>query len=431
MQAQLVEASQKRRERVFWGGVAIVGGDQDARKTLPLCSGGNLLGAFEKSLGEKLRSVAPPLFDLQNTGGGPAKADNFKDQDALVMVVALVSENRFCQPDPIVAGKYRGVIKITAQLLFLDAGRNLQVTASYPLGIAQMGLYSAVPGDSDFAELAEAALMSDQRTSDGKPLSLRDQFLDQLARRTIVPRAWRQPIAVGGVSFSAGCQKTSVPGGVQEFPPDLFVRWSDQFANTFVNYLGTGSGLAVNPYHPGGELAVAKDPVLSAVGSLTMRTTDRQMLNASLKPPRMVFSLQIDRLTCSVNKRSTMFLNVMDYGFCGTLSVVNPDTGANLMSLPFEIPVSKASKLPRQLAEKYAGISAVKLLKEIVQKGQVDHAYWWQESVDLFLLQLAREIVFPEEDLGHRFIGLREQLNRSLNARLDGKAEMAIHGLAL
>src|SRR5205823_5759761 len=109
-----------------------------------------------------------------------------------------------------------------------------------------------------------------------------------------------------------------------------------------------------------------------------------------------VFNLQIDQLTCSVNQRSTMFLSILDYGFYGKLTVVNQDTGTNLLSLRLQIPATKGSKLPRQLAEKYADITAVKLLKEVVEKGQVDNAYWWQDRIDRYLLQLASEIVFEE-----------------------------------
>jgi hypothetical protein len=427
IEADLAESSQMRRERVFWAGIAIAGGDKEV--LLPLCSDAKLLHEFEQSVNEKMRSVNPAHFDLQNTGAGPARDDNWKDQDALVMMLVLVSENRFCQPDPVVEGKFRGRIKITGHMLFLDASKNMQVTASYPLGVAQLKLFTVVPGDTDFAELAKAALMSDERTADGKALSLRDQFLDQLAGRTLVPRAWRAPVAVSAVSFSAACQKTALPGGMQEISEDLLARWSQQFANTFVNYLGTGSGLAVNPYTIGGESAIAKDRVLSAAASLTMRTTDRKLRNASLKPPRMVFNLHIDQLTCSVNQRSTMFLNILDYGFYGKLTVVTPDTGANLLSLKLQIPATKGSKLPRQLAEKYADITAVSLLKEVVEKGQVDNAYWWQDRIDLYLVQLAREIVFEEEDLGHRFSAIREELKRSLNASLDRPVEIALSGL--
>ena len=419
IEAQLAESSQKRRERVFWGGVAVAGGDQESQDALPLCANRNLLHEFEQSVGEKLRSVNPPHFDLQNTGAGPARADNWRDQDALVMMLVLVSEDRFCQPDPAMPEKYRVIIKITGQLLFLDTSKNMQVTASYPLAVAQRNLTTTPPGEAEFAELAKQALMSEQRMPDGKAASLRDQLLDQLTGRTIVPRAWRQPVAVGGVSLSAACRKVDVPGGSQELPESLLARWSAQFANTFVEYLGTGSGLAVNPYMAEGQSAVARDRALSAAASLTMRTTDRKMLNASLKPPRMVFNLEIDQLTCSMNQRSTMFLNIMDYGFAGKLTVMNPDTGATFLSLPLQIPAPDSSKLPRPLLQKYAGISAVKLLKETVEKGQVDHAYWWQESIDGYLLQLAREIAFEEEDLGHRFTRLRGELKRSLNASLD------------
>jgi hypothetical protein len=96
-----------------------------------------------------------------------------------------------------------------------------------------------------------------------------------------------------------------------------------------------------------------------------------------------------------------------------------------------QIPATKGSKLPRQLAEKYADITAVKLLKEVVEKGQVDNAYWWQDRIDLYLLQLAREIVFEEEDLGHRFSTIREELKRSLNASLDRPVETALACCAL
>jgi len=431
IEGQLAESSQKRRERVFWGGVAITGGNECPEKNLPLCANGSLLHEFEQSVGEKLRSIKSAHFDLQNTGAGPARADNWKDQDALVMMLVLVSENRFCQPDSGTVGNYRAGIQIMGQLLFFDTSKNMQVTASYPLGVVQGGYYSTAPGDADFAALAKDALMSADRTADGKALSLSEQFLDQLAGRTLVPRAWRQPVAVGAVSFAVTCQKANDPGGARELSETLLARWSQQFANAFVNYLGTGSGLAVNPYTAGGELAVAKDRVLSAAATLTMRTTDRKMHNASLKPPRMLFNLQVSSLSCSVSDRSTPFQTILNYGFHGELTVVNPDTGANLLSLPVQIPAPKDSQLPRQLLEKYAKIAAVTPPKAIADKGELDHAFWWQDMIDRSLTQLAREIAFEEEDLGHRFSTVREELKRSLNAGLGRPTEIASSNLGL
>ena len=419
IEAQLAESSQKRRERVFWGGVAIAGGNEDPERNLPLCANASLLHEFEQSVGEKLRSVTSTNFDLQNTGAGPARADNWKDQDALVMMVVLVSERRLCQQDTgkysKLAGNYRAGIQVLGHLLFCDTSQNMQVTASYPLGVVQSGFYSTPPSDADFAALAKDALMSADRTADGKALSLRDQFLDQLAGRTLVPRAWRSPVAVWAVSFAAACQKTDVPGGAQELPESLLARWSQQFANGFVNYLGTGSGLAVNPYTAGGELAVAKDRVLSAAATLTMRTTDRKMHNASLKPPRMLFNLHVASLSCAVSDRSVMSNPLLNYGFRGELTVVNPDTGANLLSLPLQIPAPKDSKLPQPLLEKYAKIAKVNVLDVVDTRG-LDHAFWWQNKIDRSLLQLARETAFEKDDLGHRFSALREELKRSLNA---------------
>jgi hypothetical protein len=431
IEAQLAESSQKRRERVFWGGVAVAGGNEDPEKNLPLCANAGLLHEFEESIGEKLRAVNPALFDLQNTGAGPARADNWKNQDALVMMLVLVSENRLCQPDSGTVGNYRAGIQVMGQLLFFDTSQNMQVTASYPLGVVQGGFYSTVPSDAEFAALAKDALLSADRTAEGKALSLRDQFLDQLAGRTLVPRAWRAPVAVGAVSFAVTCQKASVPGGTRELPETLLSRWSQQFASAFVNYLGTGSGLAVNPYTAGGELAVAKDRTLSAAATLTMRTTDRKMHNASLKPPRMLFNLQIASLSCAVSDLSTRFKTILNYGFCGELTVVNPDTGATLLSLPLQIPVSKDTQLPRQLSEKYAKIAAVTPPKAIADRGEVDHVFWWQDLVDRSLTQLAREIAFEEEDLAHRFSSVREELRRSLNAGLSRPMEVVSGNHAL
>jgi len=423
IEAQLAESSQKRRERVFWGGVAITGGAEGPEKNLPLCANPSLLHEFEQSVGEKLRSVNPAHFDLQNTGAGPARADNWKDQDALVMMLVLSSENRFCQSSSSV-DNYRAGVQVLGQLLFFDTSKNMQVTASYPAGVVQGGFYSTTPSDADFAALAKDALMSADRTAGGKALSLRDQFLDQLAGRTLVPRAWRPPVAVGAVSFAAPCQKTDVPGGTQELPETLLARWSQQLANAFANYLGTGSGLAVNPYTAGGELAVAKDRALSAAATLTMRTTDRKMHNASLKPPRMLFNLRVASLSCSVSDRSVDSKHLLNYGFRGELTVVNPDTGANLLSLPLQIPAPKDSKLPRPLLEKYAKIAEV-TVHSVADTREVDHAFRWQEMIDHSLTQLAREIAFQEEDLGHRFSTVREELNRSLNAGLSQPTEIA------
>lgn len=339
------------------------------------------------------------------------------------MMLVLASENRFCQPSSLV-GNYRAGVQVMGQLLFFDTSQNMQVTASYPLGVVQGGFYSTTPSDADFAALAKDALMSADRTSGGKALSLRDQFLDQLAGRTLVPRAWRPPVAVGAVSFAATCQKTDVPGGTQELPETLLARWSQQFANAFANYLGAGSGLAVNPYTAGGELAVAKDRALSAAATLTMRTTDRKMHNASLKSPRMLFNLHVASLSCSASDRSVMTKPLLNYGFRGELTVVNPDTGANLLSLPLQIPAPKDSKLPRPLLEKYAKIAEV-TVRNVADTREIDHAFRWQEMIDHSLTQLAREIAFEEEDLGHRFSTVREELRRSLNAGLSQPTEMA------
>ena len=418
-QAHMVQSapSPKVRDRVFWGGVAIAGPDITRNARLPICSDDILLKKFETALTEKLRGLTCPLFDLQNIGAGPANSDNWKDLDGLIMMVALSGEDTFCQPSPTINGQesYRAKLKITGQLLFLDAKGKLQVTASFPIGVSQLGIYKTQPGSQQFSGLAEDALLSERRAQDNKPISLRDQIIDQLAGTTVVPRAFRDPIAVGGVRFLQSCLEGGNSVGGRCPTQEQLEKWASKFGNSFANYLGTGNGLAVNPYGSG---TVAENKLANVASSLTLRTTDSKMQNATLAPPRLVFEVAINQLSRSENPSSGQYTLVYDYGFGGNLKVLNPDTGgAEVLSLPIQVPAPKGAKLPKGLTDKYASIAANKILRETVEGGQVDHSYLWQQSVDSYLLQLAREIAFEEEDIGKRFGGLREQLKRSMNAQ--------------
>ena len=423
LDSKAVAASQERmanaiavpavKDRVFWGGVTIAQPGNTATKNMPFCSNPTVLKKFEESLSEELKKITPPLFELRNIGVGPATMDNWKGEDGLIMIVSLTSENSSCTPDPIVKDEFRVELKITGQLLFLDAKKDMQVTASYPLGVVQMDVIPGIATESDYLELAREALVSDDRADDKKALSLRDQITDQLKGKTIVPRGVRAPVAVGKVTFDGACCSASLPEGTVDIGGPILDRWTEQFGFTFANYLGIGNGLAVNPY---GSTTNTANTVVSVAASLTMRTVDNKQVNAKLGAPRLVFFLNFDRLHAAQNAESDRYTKILDYGFRGSVRVVNSDLGGReVLSLGFDLPPGKSTKLPKQLIEKYSAISETRFLRKVFGDGQVDNQYWWQEAIDGFLLQLSREIAFDEEDLGHRFQKLREQLKDSKN----------------
>lgn len=408
----LAESRKKRREQVSWGGVAVFGNKAEG-KDLPISS--KLVAEFQESLVNKLRAIRPANLDLKNLGSGVA--DNFRSQDALIMVVALQTEYPSHRPDPFLAGKTRGEMTIKGQLIFLDSKKDMQLVANYPVGITQREVFDGEPSRADFSKLANTALMGSDRFPDGRAASLSDQVADLLAGNAIVPRAAFPPVEVSSVSFAPACLIANTPHDPVNIPAETLARWSDEFALAFGNYLGTGSGFAVNPYLPGGGKDIAPDRVLNAARQITMRNVDGQQRNVRLKSPTLIFKVELTSLHSVRNEKDSNKYKAEYLNYCisGKLSVHNADTQRLVQEVTIDWPSSPTQRLPAKLASKYMENS-----KRSFPPGYpVDHLDVWQTKLDLFLKQLALEIAYPEEDLARRFENLRSQLK--LNAGLNSQ----------
>ena len=84
--------------------------------------------------------------------------------------------------------------------------------------------------------------------------------------------------------------------------------------------------------------------------------------------------------------------------------------------LPIEFPPKNTPGLPAKLVAKYEELAAVKFTEAEYQNDSVDHAEIWRDRIDAYLVQLAREIAFPEEDLAKRFESIRNKIKK--NAQL-------------
>ena len=293
----------------------------------------------------------------------------------------------------------------------------MQVTAAYPIGVVEADLFTGDLTDDHKARLASEALSGTRRTAEGKALSLCDQVVDLIEQDAVVPRSLFPPVAVARVELGDGLSRGDVSGKGIALDASRVQAWGDILASAFSSYLGANSGFPVNPY-TGGAMAIGSDSTLSAAAQITMRRTDNQQLNATLRKPTYIFKLRITQLHATESKDSKQtFLAVMDYGFSGSLTVLDADRGSQVLVLPIDIPGRSGGGIPSKLARKYKEITAVNVRRDRLASGDVDHAEYWRGRIEEFLLQLAREITFPEEDLGKRFDPVRQKVRRNASLR--------------
>lgn len=108
-----------------------------------------------------------------------------------------------------------------------------------------------------------------------------------------------------------------------------------------------------------------------------------------------------------------MAVKTVDYGMSGTLTVINPDFPEQrqlIQRVPIEFPASKKNKLPSELADKYSQLCHHYFTNDQFG-GPIDHEQIWRNKIDIFLMQLAREIAFSQEDIAQRFGCVRTKLN--------------------
>ena len=413
MAKNLSDTVLKRREQVAWGGVTFFGSG-DLALSMPRCTT-NVAAKFQAALVAKLGTANPRMFELKYLGRG--LGDNMQSDAAIIMVAALIQDEVSTRRDPIIDGNTRVELSISGQVLFVDSKAAMQVIAAYPVGVVQFDSVAGSATPELLASMAKEALMGTKRLPDGKAASLCDQIVDLLDHEATVPRSLYPPAAVSRVELSPTISEANGPRGLVQLGQDTTKTWPDTFAAIFSTYLGANSGFPMNPYMPSGELKISSDRVLSAAANITMRSADNQQLNAKLRPPKLLFKLKVDSLCASLNpKKSKTFMKVVNYGFNGSVTVVSPDTGTEVLSIPIEFPPKNAGGLPAKLVLKYEELASVKFTAEEFQGDSINHAEIWRDRIDIFLGQLAREIAFREEDHANRFEIIRTQIKK--NAQL-------------
>jgi hypothetical protein len=406
-----IDRKLNRHEMVSWSGVAVFGSGLEGQD-LPICS--QLKNDFQTTLVNRLKKLTPANFELKNLGTGMGDSEALKT--GLSMVLALVSES--VSQDIVLGGRLRGQISIFGQLMFLDAQNGNQLVSSYPVAVVESDLFDTQPTESQFAELAKIGLYGAPRLADGRAVSLCDQIEDLLVKDAVAPKAVLLPIEVGRVTFASACREPAIPQGATSISDNQLAMWSDELACRFAGYLGTGSGLPVNPYLPGGNRRLDKDRLTAyATRSFSMRKGDSDLIQAQLPTPRFVLNLEITCLHATLNeKESDMFTKKVDYGISGKMAVVNADSKEVVFEVPLEWPPKNTKGLPRQLAQKYASMVEATFTADEFN-GPINHANIWCKKLDRVINQLAREISFPEEDVANRFGDLRARFR--LNALLN------------
>ncbi len=406
---RLASKSGQVRERVAWNGVAVfVAGIES--QDLPI--GSALKEELNTNLVERLTGIVPGHFELDLMDSG-------SNVSPLKAVLALVSESAVTLTGSGTSTS-DGMYSIFGDLLFLDSKDNMQVVSSYPVGCTVITNFALAASGAQFSELARIAMTGTNRLTDGSPLSICDQVIDLIAKDSVTPRGFQPPIQVSRLVFT-NCEIASVPQGIVNINPDSLIRWSDDFGYRFSGYLGTGSGLPVNPYLPEGKQTgeaagvMERDRILGRSVQIAInRNGQNQLVAARLPKPRLLIQIEIHQLHAALNENeSTMFSKTVDYGMSGTLTVINPDFPEQrqlIQRVPIEFPASKKNKLPSELADKYAQLCHHYFTNDQFG-GPIDHEQIWRNKIDIFLMQLAREIAFSQEDIAQRFGCVRTKLN--------------------
>jgi hypothetical protein len=404
------------RERVFWAGVAAHGEAANLEKRFPITH--TLIPEFEGVLSSALQSTRPEAFDLANVAREPV---SFEGRDALVMAAAMDRERLRVEPVQINGQKqYRVEFGIQGELVFVDLKEKV-VTYSFPISCQAVDLLSTRPSLADLQKMARVALFEAERT-EGRPVSLKDQFLDRVASRKAVPRSPIQPLAVRKISVADSC---SVPHFVgvtssQTFPVDSIREWEDEIGSEFASYLASAVYLGVNPYSrdPGGTGD-------SSMAKFSMQFMNGKVLNARLRRPARVFDLEIESLCCELDpSRSSEFISCLNYGFKGRVTVTEPERSTVKLSQELDLSLAGLRKrassqnehlsgVPPRLRDNYQKLVSRRVLPAQLRSDEVDHFSGFAKSLENYLFQLKDETFFEAEDVANRYGPLREDFSRA------------------
>lgn len=403
----------QNREDVRWGGVAVV--TENGQALAPMA--GAKLEEFQNNLIRSLKgAVNIPGFNL--LGLGDALTDNERLSKAPITFMVVIQHERMTTTPVLDTQKVR--FDVIGQMIFLDNKSAMQLTAAYPVAVGVEDL-----GNPDPSELIRMALHTDKKAPDGKAISLVGQVMELLSNEAISPRAVFPPISVLPVMVGSGQVELNIgmfSGSKLQVdkatvPQDVAARWPDELGRTFATFLGANTGLPLNPYTTaGGATALKDDTVLSIASSFTMRQADNQQTYSKLTPPRYLLSVEFLSLTCMESddkaKRKT-FQTSVNYGFDVVVSLKNADTGKEVDRVAIKL--EHGGKNLGALARKYGGISEF-VLKRQQSDGPVDPEVIkvnLRPFLDEFMLQLAREVAYPEEDLLKRFEKFRALIKRN------------------
>lgn len=413
MARALAPGIQNRKERVLWGGVSVWGNDESGNNA-PYCT--KLASELQAVLVEALRTCDPPSFELAGIGDG--LADNWRQQDALVMVVVLSSEKVFSLPT---SGQNRVNVDVMGYILFIDTKNGMQATSSYPLSVNVVDLLDHPPTEDETIAMFKTALLALDKNKSSRAYGLAGQVIETLAEGAMAPRAVRSPIAVDPVAFGPAIHAGLFLGKPFDVDVGRVAPWRDILANHLCLHLGFRSGFPVNPYTGNGSM-VRTEQSLASAAQLTMRRTDGQQLSVAIPKPVLLIHLQVDALIAEESRvqPKEFALTKVAYGFHGKLRVLNADSGREIISVVIEVPGTRQTVSNSKLLKRYDDMVTVPLQTSTIEGGKVDHLGMWRSQLSRFVEQLAHEIAFPEEDVLKRFGVIRNSIQRNAGG---GKAQ--------
>lgn len=404
-----ITTQNRNREFIRWGGVAVVLQDGQSAAS----EAGSHLQRFQDELVERLqKNTEYPGFKLV---GLSADLQDNQQAVAAPLILMVVLQNERVIITPLTVGK-KVEYRITGHVLFLDSKSAMQTTAAYPVAVTTVDL-----GETPISDLVNEALFSKKKASDGKSIGLIGQVADMLAEKAIVPRAVFPPVSVqrfslqnnGGFLEKSLYVENILQKHLSDMSESMASAWADELAGALTVYLGANTGLPLNPYVAGGPEQFTSNSVLSQAASLTMRTVDNQQMNSKLTAPRHVLSVSFSKLylteSSDPSKRKT-FQTAVNYGFDAVISLKNADTGKEVDRVVLK--VTEGGRGLGPLAKKYVELGVFVLKKDQLQNIQL-HFSNLRSFLEEALLQLSREIAYPEEDLLKRFEKFRSNIKNN------------------
>lgn len=410
-----------KRECVTWGGVVLAGSkdfpimDFHDLENHEKCLAGDhekcSVAVLNRRLIEVLQASRPAGFDI-DTGG---KGDD-KESAPVQMFLALSSEYLRTRPDPLIEGNLRVELEIQGQLLFLDPKADMQVVGSYPLGTTVIDSISGKPSVEKLRELALDAFVKPKESPEAPALSLADQVTDLLGKYAINARGLRAPLAVAPFAIESTSLAAVSPEGLTRLEQKQVADWPDFFGNALSNRLAINSGFPVNPYTSSEQQAqFLNNKTLNAAWQLSFRTPSNSNRTAKLQRPAHRIQVTLKKLYVVFDQdRSAKYIRTFNYGFDLDVSLLQVDTGEKLVDkVSVSVPGKRGKFMTEEMVEKYSKLSRVKMRHVDLENHKIDHLAMWRGSIDRYLLQLANEIAYPEEDAKSRFQKFRDELKRN------------------